>query len=124
MIEVDYDLRLTDAFQHARDPHPVSRVELDNIARNILGLRIGVGVERRARQRLHQVRMALPVGLAGGQLELRLRALVEPDQPLLDGWRQLPGADLQGRRTRGQRADDLALLAVRDNREPIMQSDV
>ena len=60
-------------------------------------------IEQLAGHPLHHLGLALAKGFTGGQLDHGAGALFQADQPLLDGWRQLPGpqAERGGRSREG-----------------------
>ena len=124
MVEVDDDSFAGMLLQHPRDPQAIGAGEFDDVARTIFDISAHVRIEHRPRQRLDQFRTARAEAGARRQLETRVRALGQADQPILKGRSKIACADRQRRRLGAERADHFALLVIEDHRDTIMKRDM
>jgi hypothetical protein len=81
-------------------------------------------IERRMRQLSHQIGMPRSEPFTRRQFELGAITFCEPQQAGLQWPGELSIADCHRRRPRGERADHFALIAVDNDRDTIVQSDV
>src|SRR6218665_2525248 len=104
VVEVELHGRVLQADHGARvAARAVRRGELHHVAHAVLLGGIAELGQQTARDPLLHLGIALAEGRARRQLELLVRALGQAEQPLLDGWRQLAGAQRQRRRLAPQR---------------------
>ena len=121
MIEVEQGRVLAHFAQHAGKAATARRGEVNQVADLVVGARHRVFVQRRARNRPHQLGIALAKAFAGGQLERLVRAFRQAQQALLEEGRQLALSQHQGSRISAKGSDNISTV---NSSKTIMQGEV
>ena len=121
MIEVEQGGVVAQLAQDAGKTAATGGGKVDQVADLVVGARHRVFVQGGARDRSHQVRVALAEAFAGGQLERGVRAFRQAQQTLFQERRQLVLPQHQGRGISIEGSDNISTV---QRGKTIMQGEV